>query len=563
MLSTTNILKISITSVFSIVFYFTGNYLHNSGNRIDFKSVKDLVEVDAQSTAILDEKPFVIDVNVGLGRFTNGIGADFPNTESSLEHLDKEGVGTAVIYSVLSRESDAEEGNAIVMEEYENHPELIPSSVINPYETNLEEALADMDKYNIQIVRLFPVVGHYSVYPSIIGPVVSKLQEANKILFIDFEAGHWSSDAINYDGVFQLSQAYPEIPIVLIGPTITGTRNYVNLLRECENVYLEISQMFQPEEVYRLVKKGYGKRLIFGSDFPIRKPGALINMLLNSGLSQDELNNIFSQNILNLLEKPSASKSFSMPDFEDEKIIDLHVHQGKINPTVTGTEKAEDIVRNMDRCGITAGIVTSMWSIHGDVARGNKAVSEACAAYPDRLYGYITLDPKYPEEVKSQLELYGDNPSFRGIKLHAIQGVDISDPRHDIIFSFADKKGWVLLCHASNDYRKWDKICANYRNANFLIAHSGTGDPKVHSVLQLAELTKKHKNLYFDTAGSGMPPMALERLVEVAGVDHVTYGSDYPMFDFSYETGRILYSSLTKKEKNAILYENGRKLLGL
>lgn len=67
--------------------------------------------------------------------------------------------------------------------------------------------------------------------------------------------------------------------------------------------------------------------------------------------------------------------------------------------------------------------------------------------------------------------------------------------------------------------------------------------------------------LNFDSADSRIRVVALERLVEVAGAGHVTYGNDYPMFDFSYETVRILYSSLTEKVKNAFLYENGRKLL--
>ena len=81
-----------------------------------------------------------------------------------------------------------------------------------------------------------------------------KLQNANKVLFIDFESLAWSGRAINYDATYQLCRAYPKIPIVLVGSTVLGSRNYPNMLEECNNLYLEISQIFQPEGIFRLVK---------------------------------------------------------------------------------------------------------------------------------------------------------------------------------------------------------------------------------------------------------------------------------------------------------------------
>ena len=511
----------------------------------------------------LGNEPLIIDANAGLGRFTIGSGSDFAETGKAIQHLRSAGINEVLVYSVLSRETAAEEGNAIVLEECKKHPELIPSCVITPYEMDIDTSLSMMQKNDIRIVRIFPEAGHFSIYPSIIGPIVEKLQMSNKVLFIDFEANHWSSNSINYDAIYQLCRAYPKIPIVLVGSTITGTRNYPNLLEQCNNLYLEISQMFQPEGIFRLVKKGFGKRLIFGSDFPLREPASLLNMLKYSGISQEELQNICSGNLLRLMNIKYNNDFFSLKAPIKREIIDLHVHQGKINPVPSGTESADGIIRNMDRCGIKAALVTSSWSCYGDVKRGNKAVCEDCAHYPGRIFGYLTLDPKYPEEIKSELNLYGDNPAFRGIKLHSQHGVDIADQRHNIIFSFADKKGWVLLCHASYDPIKWKKICTTYKKAKFIVAHSGTCDPKDETIFRLAKLARKCKNLYLDCAGSGMAPGALERLTVVAGAEQITYGSDFPLFDFSYETGRITSSSLSEEEKNLILYGNAKKILGL
>lgn len=267
--------------------------------------------------------------------------------------------------------------------------------------------------------------------------------------------------------------------------------------------------------------------------------------------------------MLRLLGKKPDKGSFSLQPPVNRNIIDLHVHQGKINPVPTGTEDADGIIRNMDRCGVNAALVTSLWSCFGEVKRGNRAVSEACARYPGRLFGYLTLDPKYPEEVQSEINLCGENPSFRGIKLHALHGVDISDQRHHAIFSFADKKGWVLLCHASPNPSKWEKICATYKNANFLVAHAVGTDGRDPTVFKLAELAKRCKNLYLDCAASGMTPGILEKLTAMAGAEQITFGSDYPLFDFAYQAGRVITSSLSEKEKNLILFGNAKRLLRL
>jgi len=132
-----------------------------------------------------------------------------------------------------------------------------------------------------------------------------------------------------------------------------------------------------------------------------------------------------------------------------------------------------------------------------------------------------------------------------------------------MIFSFADKKGWVLLCHASADPNKWEKICAKYKNASFIVAHAVGTDGRNPAVFKLAELARRCKNLYLDCAASGMTPGILKKLTAVAGAEQITFGSDYPMFDFAYEAGRVIASSLSEKEKDLILYGNAKRLLRL
>jgi len=504
----------------------------------------------------------IIDANVGLGRFASGIGADFAQPEATLRYLKTTGIGKALVYSTLAREADAEEGNRIVLEACEKHPEYIPSWVISPYETDIDASLACMRAHHIRVARLFPELGHFSVYPSCLGPIVDRLQRANKVLFIDFDAKSWASHAIDYDGIYQLCQAYPKIPVVLVGSTITGSRNYPNIIQKCRNLYLEISQMFQPEGVFRLVKQGFGRRLIFGSGFPVRAPGAMLNMLAYSGISQRELADICCNNVLTLLDGTRRNEHVELAKPQKRMIIDLHVHQGKLHPVPSGTETAVGIIRNMDRCGIHAAIVTSLWACYGEVRRGNRAVAEACASYPDRLYGYLTLDPKYPEECQNEIKMYGGNPSFRGIKIHCdLHGLAITHPLYRPILAYADKRKWPVLCHAGVNPGQWERVSATYKNARFIVAHVGAADGTIDSYFVLADLARKRRNLYLDLACSGITPGVLEKITARAGADRVTFGSDHPLFDFAYESGRVVASSLSEREKDLIFSGNAKKLL--
>lgn len=72
-------------------------------------------------------------------------------------------------------------------------------------------------------------------------------------------------------------------------------------------------------------------------------------------------------------------------------------------------------------------------------------------------------------------------------------------------------------------------------------------------------------NLYVDTSSS----LALLSNAEAVGLirrfnmQHVVFGSDYPMWQPDEELKRFHELPLTAQEKRAILWENGCKLLGM
>jgi len=508
----------------------------------------------------------ILDTNVGLGRFSAGDGKDFSAPSILLAHMERLGIDRALVYSILAREVDVVTGNEQLMGEVKGHSELIPSWVLVPDARILPGLLDGMRKHQVQVARVFPRAGHFSVRPWCLGPMAERLQRnGNKALFVDFECQHWSEDAVDWEGVSQLCGACPELAVALVGATATAPRNYDRLLAEHPNLYIEISQLICPDEIKRLVERGHGRRLLFGSEMPRRFPGGVLSMIQYEVLGEPERSGILGNNLLRLLgeahtETDASKESPKRPS----EVIDMHVHHGMWHPAASAPGTAAASVRDMDRCGIRRAVVTSLWACRGAVRQGNQAVAEARAQYPDRLFGYLTLDPKHPEELASEIKQHGLNPAFRGLKFHCEwHAARVDDPRYGPALDYAGERRWPVLVHEDTNPDVWDDMCGRYPRVNFLVAHAGTGMRDDESCLLLSDLCRTRDNLYLDLAGSRMLYGFLECLVGRAGAEHVVYGSDYPLFDFGYEIGRVCLSDLSVEQKDLILRRNAEHLLGL
>ncbi|MEG2377608.1 MAG: amidohydrolase family protein, partial [Clostridia bacterium] len=103
---------------------------------------------------------------------------------------------------------------------------------------------------------------------------------------------------------------------------------------------------------------------------------------------------------------------------DDFRIIDNHDHIGKWHAFyVPGGGGIDQMVASMDAVGIDQVFVTAHASIGPDFAFGNDIVADAIARYPERVFGYVTVNPNYPD-MKGELQKRFANKGFRGIKLH-------------------------------------------------------------------------------------------------------------------------------------------------
>jgi len=513
------------------------------------------------------QMPTIFDANIRLGRLASSRAPYFSTAQELLAAMDAHGIGRALVYSALARESDYRKGNELLQQKIEGLHRLQPCWVAVPHRESPEDLVLQMNRHQVSALRLFPHTGHFSIRPWCIGALCQALSDTGKLLLLDFESPSWSSDRTDWEGIYQLCNAFPELHILVCGVTMAGPANYRGFLHRCEHLYLETSQFVCPGEVKRLASEGLAHRLIFGSDCPSRHWGAPLAMLSMETLGEKTLSAILHDNLaarIPHLQPDKPIPNFGQPD-NPPPIIDTHVHLGGWNFSHAASGLAQDTVREMDRCGICSVIATSLWSCFGEVVLGNADIANACEAFPGRIYGYLTLDPKHPEEVEDETSKYANNSSFRGIKLHGqTHAVEIDDPRCSPILSYADEKGMPVLVHQTRlAPEPWLEICSRYPSASFIVAHVGGCGPDDGRAVALARLAAKVKNLYVDIAATRNHYGFLEELIEWAGDERILFGSDHPIMDFGFELGQVLFSTIDRTSKERILSANARRLFRL
>jgi len=249
------------------------------------------------------------------------------------------------------------------------------------------------------------------------------------------------------------------------------------------------------------------------------------------------------------------------------RVIDVHCHLGKYSPVYIPRSKPDDMIRVMDAIGIEAACISSFAAIGPDWEVGNSMVAEAVSQYPQRFIGYGVINPNYPGHIHDELDRCFDVLGLQAIKLHPVwHDYPIDGPNYTPVFEYAESHRLTILSHTWGNSDFLAGAASSYPNINFVVAHAGGWNGKAISSSKLIEYkilatAKNYGNIYLDLAASLVYFGALERLVKLVGAEKILFGSDFPLHNLGYQLGRVLFAKISRKEKNAILWENAQKLL--
>ena len=195
----------------------------------------------------------------------------------------------------------------------------------------------------------------------------------------------------------------------------------------------------------------------------------------------------------------------------------------------------ENLIAQMDEAGIEKSI---LYAVDAPILySSNEYVKQLCDAYPGRLIGFASVNPKAPDAIEI-LDQAITEMGLRGLKFHP----PLQDffPNDEAVFGVYEKAlelnipvvfhvgttPFGNMCKLSQaDPLLLDEVAINFPDLRIMLTHLGT--LWHHQAFMVVE---KHPNVFIDTAAYlyEIKELLTMDLIKRLGAHKVVFGTDYP-----------------------------------
>ncbi len=222
-----------------------------------------------------------------------------------------------------------------------------------------------------------------------------------------------------------------------------------------------------------------------------------------------------------------------------------------------------NLLKDAEEAGVSRIIVQSVATVPEQVQSINNFIAASVAAYPDKLIGFGTMHPDYPDiagEIDRMISL-----GLRGIKIHNdFQRFNLDDERAFPIYEAAEGRLPILFHMGDTRYdfsapERLLRVVQKFPKLTVIGAHFAGW-----SLWDRAVSVLEGTGIYTDCSSSlyALSPEHAAKLIAKFGAARVLWGTDYPMWSSKEELERFDKIPLSEKEKSLILSENALRLLG-
>jgi predicted TIM-barrel fold metal-dependent hydrolase len=256
------------------------------------------------------------------------------------------------------------------------------------------------------------------------------------------------------------------------------------------------------------------------------------------------------------------------------RAIDVHGHFGLydrgpsalIDNMMTGS--IEVVRQRAQAVGVAYTVVSALRALipyGGDVLGGNDEAREAAEKYEDVLF-WTVIDPRLPETYRQAEEML-THPRCKGIKIHPVSHEYEIRDHGAAIFEFAAQYNAVMLTHSGDPGsfpQDFVPFVNQYPGVRLILAHLGN-DSQGNLTRQVYALKHaRHDNVYIDTSSArSMFSGLIEWAVKEIGHDRLLFGTDTPLYFTASQKARVECAEIDETAKQAILWNNAARLLGL
>ncbi len=263
---------------------------------------------------------------------------------------------------------------------------------------------------------------------------------------------------------------------------------------------------------------------------------------------------------------PQAAASAAEEELGQIPAWDAHTHLTGVSGSVP--ERVAKLLKFADRMNVERMV---MFMGRNPVAhptpdefrRQNDEVLQAIACAPQRVMGFVYLNPQYQKESLAEMDRCVRDGPMIGIKLWI--ALACSRPELDPIAARAGELHIPILQHAYwRTAGNWPgesappdvaALAARHPQVSFICAHSGNDWERGFRAIRAS------KNVWGEICGSDPTAGMVEMAVRELGVERVLYGSDAGGRSFASQLAKVYSAEIPRESKRLILRENLRRLL--
>jgi len=219
---------------------------------------------------------------------------------------------------------------------------------------------------------------------------------------------------------------------------------------------------------------------------------------------------------------------------------------------------ADGVLKSMQKYNIETAVLLSSVAVNCDFALGNKELFEVVKS-DDRLFGYLIVNPNYPEESIRMMRSAMNSRKFPAAAFFqgATRPYPNVDDYREILNAYRryTKPVYVETTHAEA-VDAAVQMAREFPTIKFILGSMGGGDWK------RAMNYNKQLNIFLETSGS-FDVEKIETAAASLGAHRVLFGSNLPYADPASILALIQSSSVSQDAMSKILGENAKRLFGL
>ena len=240
----------------------------------------------------------ILDINTGIGRPLRT--ARFTDAEGLLRYMDDYGIAEAVTYHAEALR-EPYKGNALMLEQAKKTPRLRPCLVVDASLDDLGipgegDVLQRLKASKAVALRMFPV-NQRQRFHSFYGAAIFEVANALRMPIIvtpPYKPEFWQE-------LPRVAADYPNMPIIILQFGFNHSRTVFPVLKNCKNVYFDISHMLDCGQVEEICQKYGSSNLLFGTNLPHHEPSGPLGLLLyNKRITPQQQEDIACGNWLRL-----------------------------------------------------------------------------------------------------------------------------------------------------------------------------------------------------------------------------------------------------------------------